>query len=146
MSRLFEKREIIRHKCDICGSNNKLFTEFKYGGIHYGYHLTCCNCGHMYTFIDSLNGPSGMHDSLFHKGDEFCIRRTTCHNKGCKYYGSKLWDAADNLDRIKLGIPADGEGDECNCDTCTKCAAQNGKSNAIELELNAGCNCNPRFH
>ena len=63
MAREFATSEVIRQKCSICGSKNKLYTEIQYKGIHYGYMLTCCNCGHVDIFMDSLNGPSGLFDN-----------------------------------------------------------------------------------
>lgn len=154
MAREFSTSEIIRQKCSICGSKNKLYTEIQYKGIHYGYMLTCCNCGHVDIFMDSLNGPSGLLDSLFQKGKEICIQLTTCKKTECKFHGkSSLWDAKTTLDEAfnkQNGEESTNNNDSnvpvCNCASC-RCPGTLGKSNEEQLDIN-GCNetCDPRFH
>ena len=155
MAREFATSEIIRQKCSICGSKNKLYTEIQYKGLHYGYMLTCCNCGHVDIFMDSLNGPSGLLDSLFQKGKEICIQLTTCKKTECKFHGkSSLWDAKTTLDEAFK--KQNGENiDSSNTNDLTsetfscpcRCPGTLGNSNDVQLDIN-GCNetYDPRFH
>ena len=130
MSREFSTSEIIRQKCYTCGSKNKLYTEFVYSGIHYGYMLTCCNCGHVDIFMKEGVDPSGILGAIYHKGRECCIQLTTCHNKDCKYYGkSSLWNAKTTID------------DALNGTNTSK--SDNDKKNNCECEENCNCNKNP---
>ena len=154
MSREFATSEIIRQKCSICGSKNKLYTEITFKGIHYGYYLTCCNCGHVDTFIEDQNGPSGMLDALFHRGREICIQNTTCTHKDCKYHGkSSLWNAKTTLDEaynnqngIENPINQNVGYAGCGCPICNPCAIANEKSDKLQLDINDCNSSNPRFH
>lgn len=137
MSRKFAKSEIIRQKCSICGSKNKLYTEIIYSGIHYGYMLTCCNCGHVDIFMKENTDPSGILGSIYHKGKEQCIQLTTCHNKECRYYGkSSLWDGNMN---------DDGDDSSSKSGCCDGCGC-NPNRNPIEIELDINKSDKEKFH
>ena len=156
MSREFSTSEIIRQKCSICGSKNKLYTEIRYKGIHYGYMLTCCNCGHVDTFIESYNGPSGILYADFQKGKEVCIQLTTCTHTDCKYYGKfKIWDAATTIDDLLNGKDSESSNAnnsvDCGCGSqscsCNRgCAGLDGDSDIIHLNISEDKSSNPRFH
>lgn len=161
MSREFATTEIIRQKCSICGSKNKLYTEFKYKGIHYGYQLTCCNCGHIDEFMDAYRSPSGIVMGMFSKGREVCIRFQDCKHTECPYYGKgSIWDAKTTIDDAfndqNDGTDDDSDEDEncCNCG-CKATSFQVtfddgklviGKSNPNQLDINKCDDNNPRFH
>lgn len=135
--REFAKSEIIRQKCSICGSKNKLYTEFTYQGLHYGYDLTCCNCGHTDTFIDSENGVGGLIRGWMKEGKRACIQLTTCTKVKCPFYkNSKLWDDDTILDE-------DGNNGNKTDNMCGN-PGGSGKSN-ITVEVSTCptfCSCN----
>ena len=167
MSREFATSEVIRQKCSICGSKNKMYTEFNYKGVHYGYQLTCCNCGHVDQFMDAYKSPAGIVMGAFARGKEVCIRFQDCTHSECPYYNKgSIWDAATTIDdAFKNQI--DGSLNTCdnkcsNCsrkDTCAKCCADTRtvtlagteyvirNSNDVQLDINAcESSSNPKFH
>ena len=144
MAREFSTSEIIRQKCSICGMNNKKYTELVYDGETCGYKLTCCNCGHVDTFITN---PDHIATHVYEKGREICIHLTTCKNKQCPYYGKyPLLKAATRLEDILSG--------ECTCnDTPCSCNPSDDttKSNIenldkYKLDINGYEIDKPKFH
>lgn len=162
MSREFATDEIIRQKCSICGSKNKLYTQITYKGVQYGYMLTCCNCGHVDTFMDSYKSPAGTVEGQLQNGYEVCIQLTTCKNTKCKYYNtSTLWNSKTTIDSI-LNQDKNNSNDcqhcHCNhtekdnlcnnhkCNSSNSCEALSRKSDSYQLDINTIFNKKPRFH
>ena len=90
--RAFERREIMRHKCQICGCRNKIYTiipccQAPDGKL--GFVMTCCNCGneiYRHNFGDEDNL---LLDELFEKYPNtlsFCAMMHTCPRRAnCPY-------------------------------------------------------------
>ena len=150
MSREFSTSEIIRQKCSICGIKNKIYTELIYNGKYCGYKLTCCNCGHVDTFIID---DDQIASHVYTKGREVCIHLTICKNKRCPYYGKyPIWTAATTIENILNGLPTDGENsgnnngnntgnNGTNCEIC-----MNKNSNDIQLDINRYEFDRPKYH
>lgn len=145
MSREFSTSEIIRQKCSICGMNNKKYTELVYDNKRCGYKLTCCNCGHVDTFIED-----GEHIAthVYEKGREVCVHLTTCKNKTCKYYNKyPLWRAAMKIEDILNNVDNECTGDsncECGCNSSCNTIIENSDSDKLDIngyEINK-----PKFH
>ena len=158
MAREFATTEIIRQKCSICGSKNKLYTEFKYKGFHYGYQLTCCNCGHIDEFMDAYRSPSGIVMGMFSKGKEVCIRFQDCKHTECPYYWKgSIWNAKTTIDDA-FNDQTNGNNNseenkcKCGCQAETVTVTINGttiigNSDTNQLNVNkCESNNNPRFH
>ena len=167
MSREFATSEIIRQKCSICGSKNKMYTEFNYKGVHYGYQLTCCNCGHVDQFMDAYKSPAGIVMGAFARGKEVCIRFQDCSHSECPYYNKGfIWDSATTIDdafKNQIDGSLNTCDNKCNScsrkDTCTKCCVDTRtvtltgteyvirNSNDVQLDINAcESSSNPKFH
>ena len=167
MSREFATSEIIRQKCSICGSKNKMYTVFNYKGVHYGYQLTCCNCGHVDQFMDAYKSPAGIVMGAFARGKEVCIRFQDCSHSECPYYNKGfIWDSATTIDdafKNQIDGSLNTCDNKCNScsrkDTCTKCCVDTRtvtltgteyvirNSNDVQLDINAcESSSNPKFH
>ena len=156
MSREFSTSEIIRQKCSICGMNNKKYTELVYNNETCGYKLTCCNCGHVDTFIEDddhiatyVYGNSTIYYvSEDGKGREICIHHTTCKNRACKYHGKyPLWRAVTQLDDILNDID---QSNDCTCGsnncTCNNSGSVIKNSDSDKLDINGYEINKPKFH
>lgn len=139
--REFAKSEIIRQKCSICGSKNKLYTEMVYQGTFYGYNLTCCNCGHIDIFMDSEKGTGGFIRGWLREGKQYCIQLTTCTKKDCPLYGtSKLWNHGTDFES-SLVKPCEKQLTD---NMCGNPIGSNENSNSIELDINGNKCCKYR--
>lgn len=121
--REFEKFEMFKMKCPVCGCKNKLHTELmdKYNRF-LGYTLKCCNCGNTYTFLlDAYN--NGQEKPVPVKtGKERCIQLTYCNRKGiCPLYGTCTVEIND-VDFKPAKKPLPGTGGQGNCNMhCSRC-------------------------
>lgn len=112
--REFERTEVMREKCHICGCKNKLYTNIvtKSGKI-VGYTLRCCNCGRTIKYMDpNINIVC----QATYVGSRKCIQESYCPHKNCPLYGT--------CGRHKKKPPKDnknnGGNKKCNCD-CNNC-------------------------
>ena len=143
MAREFSTSEIIRQKCSICGMNNKKYTELVHNGKYCGYKLTCCNCGHVDTFITD---PDYIATHVYDKGREVCVHLTTCKNIQCPYYNKyPLWRAATKIEDILNLV------DEEENATNNGCGIQNQNSrienlDKYKLDINGYEVNKPKFH
>ena len=91
--REFEKPEIIRAKCIVCGCKNKLHTEILNRNNEFiGYSLKCCACGNKHDFmLDYKDNGKTDPDKIslnYHKGKQHCIQPSYCPRKDCLLYGT----------------------------------------------------------
>lgn len=141
--REFAKSEIIRQKCGICGSKNKMYTEILFNGNPYGYMLTCCNCGHIDTFMDSEIGSGGLIRGWMREGKRICIQLTSCKKKDCPLHGtSKLWDDSTDVDSSTNNS---GNGNSLTDNMCGNPTGSDKNSQPIELDVNSSCHNCRRF-
>ena len=98
--RIFEKYEMRKQKCHICGSRNKVHTELlNRQGKFVGYTLKCCNCGRVDTFfLDyKTNGcPFVQREHDYIEGKDRCIRSSYCPKTNCRLYGKNAMDPESN--------------------------------------------------
>lgn len=144
MAREFSTSEIIRQKCSICGSKNKIYTDLVSNKKHVGFTLTCCNCGHEDVFVNNdLVSKKGTYKS----GESVCIHVSPCDHKTCKYYGKySLKDAAEMITNLLNGIDIKDNNSNNNETSSNKIPThviENSDSNQLVIN---GCKCNPKFH
>ena len=106
-------RQILKWKCFICGSRNKIFTELlDECGNPCGYTLKCCNCGYVHRYIGSPNNFIDENNNNVKQGESYCIRLRFCPRKNCIYRHKELKDFLDNKGHI---VPPDDHKKCCNC-------------------------------
>lgn len=91
--REFERLEISKWKCIICGCKNKVHTELLNDAKNFvGYRLKCCGCGNVNDFMLNYkeNGkPEPCNSEMnLHPGRQRCIRMSYCPHKDCKLYNT----------------------------------------------------------
>lgn len=86
--REFAKDEIIKYKCLVCGSRNKMYTELSFHGKLVGYNLRCCNCGDMKLFTSDNGAGIQFIESQLKPERSFCIQNSGCPHTECKLYGT----------------------------------------------------------
>ena len=106
--REFEKYEMVKQKCHICGCKNKVHTELiNRQGQFAGYSLKCCNCGRTDVFYldHQTNGlPDNFHPYV--NGKQRCIQPSYCPKKDCPLYGKSSMDMGD-IDFKDPPVPQD---------------------------------------
>ena len=87
--REFEKYEMFKMKCPVCGSKNKVHTELiSKENKFIGYSLKCCNCGNYNQFLLNYE-TNGKNSQLPYKdGIQRCIQPSYCPRKDCALYGT----------------------------------------------------------
>lgn len=87
--REFEKYEMFKTKCPVCGSKNKVHTELMNRQDKFvGYSLKCCNCGGYKQFLLDYD-TNGKEQMLPYKnGKQRCIQPSYCPRKDCPLYGT----------------------------------------------------------
>lgn len=87
--REFEKYEMFKLKCPVCGSRNKVHTElFNRHNKFAGYSIKCCNCGNYNQFLldYETNGKESLYPYI--NGKQRCIQKHYCPKKDCPLYGT----------------------------------------------------------
>ncbi len=138
--REFEKSELFRHKCHICGSLNKRMIPVTYsrknsaiGEVPYGYLIHCCNCGHVeqfYTPPKNLNMLLCGCLQVAKLTEQKCYAINACPHTECPLYGTYVPDknsgyedeqgkgddnSGNSNNKHNCGMPNCGCGDDCNC-------------------------------
>ena len=112
--RIFEKYEMKKQKCHICGCRNKVHTELlNRQGRFVGYKLKCCNCGRVDTFYldyPSNGCPCVQREHDYIEGKDRCIQSTYCPRTDCKLYGKNALD--DDSNEFK----PDHNSNKCPCE------------------------------
>lgn len=107
--REFEKYEIYKTKCPVCGSKNKVHTELiNIRGKFAGYSLKCCNCGNYNQFLldYETNGKEGLYP--YKNGKQRCIQPSYCPRTDCPLYGKCDMDKDDvEFNDVKQNDPDD---------------------------------------
>jgi hypothetical protein len=87
--REFEKMEMFKIKCPVCGSRNKVHTELmnKFNKF-VGYSLKCCNCGNYNQFLLDHETNGKEHNLPYRQGKERCIQPSYCNKKDCPLHGT----------------------------------------------------------
>lgn len=135
--REFEKSELFRHKCHICGSLNKRVVPIQYptqsttaGKLWYGYLIHCCNCGHVEQFYEppkNLNMLLCGCLQVAPLADQKCYALNNCPHTDCPLYGTYVPDKNSGYED-EQGKGDDTAGNKkhhcgngsCNCgDDCT---------------------------
>lgn len=87
--REFEKYEMFKAKCPVCGSKNKVHTELmSRDGSFVGYSLKCCNCGNYNEFLLDYQTNGKIKYLPYQNGKERCIQPSYCPRKDCPLYGT----------------------------------------------------------
>lgn len=142
--REFDKTEIFRYKCPICGSLNKRKVPIIYpskmgnvpiddkkNAVDMGFVLHCCNCGHIDEFFTppgNLNGLYGCQLRVAPLLYQKCYALNDCPHTNCPLYGTYVPDKnsgyedeqgpdKDNTGGSNSGCGRDNCscGDNCNC-------------------------------
>ena len=114
--REFEKYEMVKIKCPVCGCKNKVHTELlDKNNVFKGYSLKCCACGNYNRFLLNYedNGNSDRENVLYN-GKQRCIQSSFCPRKDCKLYGTSK---VKNIDNGNNKFPNRGK-QQCNENTC----------------------------
>ena len=131
-------RQIIKWKCFICGSRNKIFTELKdCEGNPCGYTLKCCHCGYVHRYIGSPEDFIDENANKVRQGDSYCIRLRYCPRKDCIYRNKELKDFLDKSGHIIHPDP--GPKCKCKCEDCDEVLC-NKNPNYTKLTFNKICN------
>lgn len=112
--REFERTEVMREKCHICGCKNKLHTNLinKSGKI-VGYTLRCCNCGRTIQYLNPENNVIGQ---KYYKGTQKCIQESYCPHKNCPLYGTCGRNKKKPINDKKTN-----KNCNCGCSGCSLC-------------------------
>ena len=87
--REFEKYEMFKTKCPVCGSKNKVHTELmNYHNKFVGYSLKCCNCGNYNQFLLDYDTNGTKNKVPYKDGTQRCIQPSYCPRKDCPLYGT----------------------------------------------------------
>lgn len=87
--REFEKYEMFKSKCPVCGSKNKVYTELmSITDKFVGYSLKCCNCGNYKQFILDHHSNGKIYNTPNKNGKQHCIQMSYCPKKDCPLYGT----------------------------------------------------------
>lgn len=87
--REFEKYEMFKTKCPVCGSKNKVHTELMNNYNKFvGYSLKCCNCGNYNQFLLDYETNGKMSKIPYKNGKQRCIQPSYCPKKDCPLYGT----------------------------------------------------------
>lgn len=105
--RIFEKYEMVKIKCPVCGCKNKVHTELlDRNGVFKGYSLKCCNCGNYNRFLLNYEDNGKENELIFDNGRQRCIQPSFCPRKDCKLYGTgRLHRGCPNKNINKKQIP-----------------------------------------
>ena len=94
--REFEKYEMFKTKCPVCGCKNKVHTELmNINNKFVGYLLKCCNCGNYNQFLLDHTTNGKEKDIPYKNGIERCIQPSYCPKKDCPLYGTCTVDNND---------------------------------------------------
>jgi hypothetical protein len=136
-------RQIIKWKCHICGSRNKIFTELvnTCTGKPVGYTLKCCHCGYINRYIGSPESFIDENDNNIAQGESYCIRLRACPRSGCIYRNKELKDYLDKKGHI---IPPDDDKKCCdNC--CENCNEPLCEKNPNYMKIHFNNLCTKKF-
>ena len=87
--REFEKMEMFKIKCPVCGSKNKVHTELMNKDSKFvGYSLKCCNCGNYNQFLLDHDTNGKENNLPYSQGLQRCIQPSFCPRKDCALYGT----------------------------------------------------------
>lgn len=87
--REFEKYEMIKAKCPVCGCKNKVHTDLlDIDGKFKGYSLKCCGCGNYNEFLLNYEDNGKESKPICRKGKQTCVQPSFCPRKDCKLYGT----------------------------------------------------------
>jgi len=96
--REFEKYEMFKTKCPVCGSKNKVHTELMNINDNFaGYSLKCCNCGNYNQFLLDHHTNGRVIQWPYKNGKQRCIQFSYCPRKDCALYGTCNLDC-DSVD------------------------------------------------
>lgn len=86
--REYEKYEIVKTKCSVCGCKNKVHTELLDNkNTFVGYSLKCCACGHINTFYLDMEKNGTKEPRRYFQGKETCMMSSYCPRRNeCKLY------------------------------------------------------------
>lgn len=156
--REFDKSEIFRYKCPVCGSLNKRKVPILYPSkvgttpttnLTMGFVLHCCNCGHVAEFFTpptNLNGLYGCQFRVAPLVEQKCYALNDCPHTTCPLYGTYVPDKNSGYEdeqgpdtdsgSRKHGCGMDNCtcGDNCNCNSHLGVLKDN-KSNMPQLEI-----------
>jgi hypothetical protein len=97
--REFEKFEIFKTKCPVCGSRNKVHTEIMNADKELvGYSLKCCGCGNYNQFLLDYITNGKRKKLPYINGEEICIQPSYCPKVDCPLY-KKCKDKPDKNPR-----------------------------------------------
>lgn len=88
--REFEKYEMFKIKCPVCGCKNKVHTELlDINNVFKGYSLKCCGCGNYNRFLlNYKDNGTGNDTQHLTNGKQRCVQPSFCPRKDCKLYGT----------------------------------------------------------
>ena len=128
--REFEKYEMFKAKCPVCGCKNKVHTELKSITDRFvGYSLKCCGCGKYNEFILDHHSNGKLFSIPHKKGIQRCIQMSYCPKKDCPLYGTcNLDHNSVNFDdkNLKKSYNPCGENDNMNEDDTVTMTVLNG--------------------
>ena len=131
-------RQIIKWKCFICGSRNKIYTELKNKcNDECGYTLKCCHCGYIHRYIETPEDFIDENNNNVTQGESYCIRLRYCPKRGgCIYKNKEIKDFLDKSGHI---IPPEPDKKcKCPCEECDEVLC-NRNPNYMKLEFNKIC-------
>ena len=97
--REFEKYEMFKAKCPVCGCKNKVHTELMNREEKFvGYSLKCCNCGNYNQFLLDYETNGSQSVGPYHNGKQTCIQPSYCPRKDCKLYGTCTYGEINKTD------------------------------------------------